>query len=361
MTHPTSLAPTVTPAIVGLDVGDRITHLCALDEARVVLARGRFATTPEAVRKTFGGRAPMKIVLEAGSQSPWLSAELRELGHHVQVADPRRVALIGQGHRKTDRRDAEVLARLALGMPELLGEIHHRELAEQADVAMLRARDLCVRMRTKGVQHVRGTLKAFGVRMRPCSAASFHRSVREVIPEALQAALGGVLSTLADLERQIRDYDRRLEKITLERKPAAARLQEVNGVGAITSLAFVLTLADPSRFRCSRTVGSWVGLAPRVQASGDRDPELSISKTGDGYLRRLLVQSAQYILGPFGQDSDLRRFGLRLAERGGKAAKRRAVIAVARKLAVLLHRLWVSSEPYEPLRQARRREAAAAS
>ena len=361
MTHPTCPSASVSPAIVGLDVGDRTTHLCALDASREVVERARFATTPEAVRELFGRRAPTRIVLEAGSQSPWLSAELRELGHDVQVADPRRIALIAKGHRKTDRRDAEVLARLALGMPELLGEVRHRSLTDQADVAMLRARDLCVRMRTKCVQHVRGTLKAFGVRMRSCSAAGFHRAVREVIPEALLPALEGVLSTLADLERQIRDYDRRLEQIVLERKPAAARLQAVNGVGPITSLAFVLTVADPARFGCSRTVGSWVGLAPRVQASGDHDPDLSISKTGDGYLRRLLVQSAQYMLGPFGHDSDLRRFGLRLVERGGKVAKRRAVVAVARKLSVLLHRLWVSGEPYEPLRQAQRLEAATTS
>jgi transposase len=211
------------------------------------------------------------------------------------------------------------------------------------------------------VQHVRGTLKAFGLRMRSCSAASFHRAVREEIPEALLPALEGVLSMLESLEREIRDYERRLAQIARERRSVVARLQQVNGVGPITSLAFVLTVADPARFARSRTVGSWVGLAPRVQASGERDPELSISKTGDGYLRRILVQSAQYMLGPFGTDSDLRRFGLRLAERGGKGAKRRAVVAVARKLAVLLHRLWVTSEPYDPLRVTSRLEAAAAS
>ena len=358
MTHPT---PAAVPAIVGLDVGDRFTHLCELSQDREVLDRARFATTPKAVRKLFGDRAPLSIVLEAGSQSPWLSAELRALGHRVQVADPRRIALIAKGHRKTDRRDAEVLARLGLGMPELLGEVHHRSLEDQADVAVLRARDLCVRVRTKCVQHVRGTLKAFGLRMRACSASSFHRAVRAEIPGALLPALEGVLSMLEGLERQIRGYERLLTQIAHQRKPAAARLQAVNGVGPITSLAFVLTVADPSRFRRSRTVGSWVGLAPRVQASGDRDPELSISKTGDGYMRRLLVQSAQYMLGPFGTDSDLRRFGLRLAERGGKGAKRRAVVAVARKLAVLLHKLWVSSEPYDPLHQTKRLEAATAN
>lgn len=364
MAHPTSpafpvLAAAVSPAMVGLDVGDRVTHLCALDAERGVLARGRFATTLEAVHESFRGLPPLRIVLEAGSQSPWLSAELRAMGHQVQVADPRRVALIAKGHRKTDRRDAEVLARLALGMPELLGDVHHRSLEDQADVAMLRARDLCVRMRTMCVQHVRGTLKVFGVRMRSCSTAGFHRAVRGVIPEALLPALEGVLSILAGLERQIRDYEKRMARIVRERKQVATSFQEVNGVGAVTSLAFALTVDDPTRFSSSRTVGSWVGLAPRVHASGDHDPQLSISKTGDGYLRRLLVQCAQYILGRFGQDCDLRRFGLKLVERGGKGAKRRAVTAVARKLAVLLHRLWVTGEPYDPFRQEKRLMAAA--
>lgn len=360
MTHPTP-SPSMTPAIVGLDVGDRVTHLCGLDADREVVERTRFTTTPESVREVFGGRAALKIVLEAGSQSPWLSAELRELGHEVQVADPRRIALIAKGHRKTDRRDAEVLARLALGMPELLGEVHHRSREQQAAVAMLRSRDLLVRMRTKCVQHVRGTCKGFGLRLASCSAAAFHRKVRESLPDDLQPALEPVLATLEQLDGQIRELERRLAKLVQRRYPAAGVLRQVNGVGPITSLAFVLTLADPSRFRRSRTVGSWVGLSPRVHASGASDPELSISKTGDSYLRRLLVQSAQYILGPFGCDSDLRRFGERLAARGGKAAKRRAVTAVARKLAVLLHRLWVSSEVYEPLRNTRRLAAQASA
>ena len=351
--------PTVKITQLGLDVGDSYTHFCALDEARQVLERGRFRTTPEALRQTLGARPATRVVLEAGSQSPWMSAALRELGHQVLVADPRRVELIAKGHRKTDRRDAEVLARLATGMPELLGEVHHRSSQEQAALALLRSRDLLVRMRTKCVQHVRGTCKAFGLRLRSCSAASFHRAVVETLPEELRPALEPILMTLKGLQGQIRELEERLAALAKDRYPAALMLQAVNGVGPITSMAFTLTVADPKRFRRSRDVGSWVGLCPRVRASGDLDPELSISKTGDGYLRRLLVQSAQYILGPFARDSDLRRFGLRLAERGGKRAKRRAVVAVARKLAVLLHRLWVGGEIYEPLRNARQRETLA--
>lgn len=298
-------------------------------------------------------------MLEAGSQSPWMSELLRSLGHEVVVADARRVAAITRSGRKTDRRDAEVLARLLQGMPELLGAVHHRGRQAQADLAMIRARDVLVRTRTRLVQHVRGTLKAFGLRARPCSAAAFHRAAREAVPQDLEPALLPILEHLEELERRIRHLDRKLGEVAVARHPDAARLRQVCGVGPLTSLAFVLTVDDPARFAKSRTVGSWVGLCPKVLASGDQDPELSISKTGSSYLRRLLVQSAQYLLGPFGKDSDLRRFGLRLCERGGKAAKRRAVVAVARRLAVLLHRLWVSGEAYEPLRNSLRAAATA--
>lgn len=216
-------------------------------------------------------------------------------------------------------------------------------------------------MRTSLVQHVRGTLKGFGLRAQPCSAQAFHGKVRASVPEDLEPALTPILDQVADLARRIRHLDREVERVAKERHPAAARLRQVCGVGPLTSLAFVLSVDDAARFKKSRRVGSWIGLCPRVMASGDRDPQLSISKAGSTYLRRLLVQSAHYILGPFGKDGDLRRFGSRLCERGGKAAKRRAAVAVARKLAVLLHRLWISGEPYEPLRNSLRSAAASST
>jgi len=356
MTHLSVTSP--KPLYFGLDVGDRTTHVCCVDPERVVVERLRFPTTPEGVLRVFGNRPPARVVLEVGSQSPWMSDLLRTLGHEVTVADARRVAELTRAGRKTDRRDAETLARLLQGMPELLGAVHHRGRAAQADLALIRARDLLVRTRTSLVLHVRGTLKMFGLRARMCSAQAFHKKARESVPEDLAPALHPLLDQLSELEQRIRHFDREIERIARERHPEAARLRQVCGVGALTSMAFVLTMDDPARFKKSRKVGSWIGLCPKVQASGDRDPQLSISKAGCSYLRRLLVQSAHYILGPFGKDGDLRRFGLRLCERGGKAAKRRAAVAVARKLAVLLHRLWTTAEPYEPLRNSLRATAA---
>jgi transposase len=338
----------------GLDVGDRKSHLCVVDDQRRVVERVCFPTSRESLTKVFAERPRCQVVLEAGSQSPWMSSLLREFGHEVRVADPRKVAAITHAGRKTDRRDAETLARLLQGMPELLGSVYHRGERAQADVALLRARDLLVRTRTTLVQHVRSTLKVFGLPPVSASPMAFHRKARAAIPELLQPALVPILDTLKEVEERIRQVQKTLERAADERYPDTWVLRQVNAVGPVVSMAFVLTVDDPARFTKSRMVGPWVGLCPRVFASGDSNPQLSISKIGNGYLRRLLVQSAHYILGPFGKDCDLRRYGLRLSERGGRAARRRAAVAVARRLAVLLHRLWVSREPYEPLRHASR-------
>lgn len=348
LTTSTLPAPTL-PAMMGLDLGDQYTHYCVMDREQHVLERGRFRTTPEGVQKAFAERHRSSVVMEAGSQSRWISALLGELGFEVLVVDPRKIDLISRNHRKTDTKDAELLAELALGVPRLLGRVTHRGPAEQAALTILRSRDLLVRQRTKAVLHVRGTCKAAGIRLRNCSAKSFHRQVLEAVPKELLPALEPVLEVLSSLEEQITVFDKKLKQLTLE-YPTTTLLQQVNGVGLITSLAFVLTLGDPSRFTNSREIGSYFGLCPKVRQSGDSNPQLRITKSGDVFMRRTLVQAAHYILGPHGRDSDLRRFGERLHQRGGKAAKKRAVIAVARKLAILLHRLWVTGEEYEPLR-----------
>jgi transposase len=200
------------------------------------------------------------------------------------------------------------------------------------------------------VNHVRGTVKGFGARLPKCSTPSFPQKVLEHIPEDLRPGLEPVLETIQLITQQIRKYDKTIDRLAREKYPEALHLTEVGGVGALTALAYVLTLEDPGRFAKSRTVGAYLGLRPRQRDSGEQRPQLHITKAGDVFLRQLLVGSGHYILGPFGPDSDLRRWGLALAERGGKNAKKRAAVAVARKLAVLLHRLWVTAEVYEPLR-----------
>jgi transposase len=211
-----------------------------------------------------------------------------------------------------------------------------------------------VRSRTQLVNHARGTVKSFGARLPVCSARSFHKKVHDRLPPDLVEGLGPVVETIASLTERIGDYDRRIEKMAAERYPQTGLLRQVQGVGTLTALTFVLTLEDPTRFGKSRTVGTYLGLVPGTDQSGDSDPQKRISREGDEMLRGMLVRGAHYILSPFADDSDLRRHGLKIAERGGKNAKKRAVVAVARKLSVLLHHLWVSGEVYEPLHNARR-------
>ena len=190
--------------------------------------------------------------------------------------------------------------------------------------------------------------------MPKCPARTFHKNAPEHIPEALRPALDPILETIGSLTGRIRDYERQLETLSKKCYPETELLRQVEGVGPLTALTFVLTLEDPYRFEKSRSVGAYLGLVPARDQSGERDPQKRISKEGDEMLRRLLVSGAHYVLGPFGSDSDLRRHGEKIASRGGKNAKKRAVVATARKLSVLLHSLWMSGEVYEPLRNAHR-------
>jgi transposase len=246
--------------------------------------------------------------------------------------------------------DAELLARLGRVDPSLLRPIVHRGEQAQRDRILIQTRDGFVRARTQLINEVRGFAKALGTRAPSCSTEAFVQRVRETLPRDLFPGLETLLTTIAQLTKTIQQMDREIERLCAERYPETALLRQVQGVGAITALYFVLTLEDPSRFAKSRSVGAYVGLRPRRHDSGEQRPQLRITKAGDRLLRSLLVRCAHYILGPFGPDTDLRRAGLRMAARGGQAAKKRAIVATARRLAVLLHRLWVTGEVYEPLR-----------
>jgi transposase len=338
----------------GLDLGDKYSHLCLIDTVSgEIMEEGRLRTSPEAFRRRFSSEQPLRIAIEAGTHSPWVSRVLEECGHEVLVANARKLRLIYANKRKTDEIDAENLARLARLDPKLLYPLKHRGEDAQAHMALIRSREALVGCRTQLVNHVRGAVKSFGGRLPKWPARSFHKKAAEHIPEALWPALGPILETIGSLTERIRDYDRKLEEISEEHYPETDLLRQVEGVGPLTALTFVLTLEDPYRFERSRSVGAYLGLVPSTDQSGDRDPQKRISKEGDEMLRKLLVGSAHYILGPFGKDSDLRRHGEKIASRGGKNAKKRAAVAVARKLSVLLHSLWINAEVYEPLRTAR--------
>ena len=342
---------------MGLDLGDRRSQFVILDAGGKPIEEGRIATRESALRKRFSGCGRMRIALETGTHSPWVSRVLKDCGHEVIVANSRKLRLIYENRRKNDRVDAMYLARLARLDPQLLGPVEHRGVEAQKDLALLRSRDVLVEARTQLINHARGLVKSIGQRLPSCSSEAFPRKVFDAIPEPLQPGLLPVVEMIASLNDQIKALDRRLNVLADDVYPETRLLRQVTGVGPIISLAYVLILEDPRRFSKSRAVGSYLGLTPGSRRSGDSDPQMRITKEGDALLRRLLVSGAQYILGPFGPDTDLRRFGLRIAQYGGKNAKKRAVVAVARKLAVLLHHLWRSGEVYEPLYQETRRTA----
>jgi len=337
--------------VAGVDLGDKDSHYCVIrGSTGEVVEEGRMRTREEEIRAWVGERARMRVAMEVGTHSGWISRLLEGLGQEVLVANARKVRLIYANPRKNDRVDAQTLARLARLDPTLLAPIRHRSAEAQSHLSILRARDGVVAARTQLICTVRSLVKGTGQRLPRCSAESFSK-VQE-IPSSVSEAIRPLLTQIRSLTRTIQRYDKMVDYLARTQYPVTQHLQQISGVGPLTSLAYILTLWDADRFTKSRQVGPFLGLTARQDQSSDSNPQLGITKAGDEYLRRLLVSSAHYILGPLNkQDSDLRRWGLRLCQRGGKNAKKRAVVAVARKLAVLLHHLWVTGEVYEPLRQ----------
>src|SRR5512142_1572965 len=346
---------------VGLDVGDRSSWYCVLDEAGQVLLERKLATTAKGLQEVFGTMPRSRIALETGTHSPWISRLLSELGHEVIVANARKVRLIGESRKKDDRLDAQTLARLARMDPELLYPVKHRSAQAQADLMMFRARAGLVRARTGLVNTARGLAKSYGERLRGCNVRDMDPEKAEGLSPELQRALEPLLATIEELSERIVEYNDRIEALAQTSYPQVELLKQIKGMGTLIALTFLLTLEDPHRFSKSRDVGGYLGLQPGRRNSGESEPQLHISKEGDPYLRTLLVQGAQHILGPLGIDCDLRRWGLKLAERGGRNGKKRAIVETARKVAVLLHHLWVSGEAYEPLHNSNRITVAAAA
>ncbi len=340
---------------VGVDMGDKSHAICILDAEGEGKVRDSVVNTAKAIRKYFKDFEPCVIALEAGTHSGWISRTLEEMGHEVLVGNPRKLRVIWDSNEKDDDRDAEMLARIARFDRHLLYPIRHRGKEAQADLAVIKARDMLVKTRSMLITHSRGVVKSMGQRISKCSAETFHRRAQEEMPEELVPALEPVIKTIEELTDRIRSYDKRLEKLCREKYLETEGLRAIRGVGPVTALAFVLTIEESSRFEKSRSVGPFLGLTPKRDKSGSTDKQLPITKAGDAYLRRLLVGCSQYILGPFGMDCDLKRFGIKLAARGGKNAKRRAVIAVARKLAVIMHHLWKSGDAYDPIYQQNRK------
>src|SRR5580765_2616268 len=342
---------------IGMDLGDKTSRYCLLSDEGEILQEGQVGTTKAGMTKTFGRIGRARIAIEVGTHSPWVSRLLRSFGHELIVANPRQVKLITESSRKDDRLDAQTLARLARIDPQLLRPIQHRSEKAQTALMVIRVRAALISVRTSLGNTARGLAKAMGERLPKCDADQMGVLKAESVPAKLRHLLEPLLKEVESLTEKIKDGDRQIEQIAREDYPETTLLQQVGGVGPLIALSFVLTIDNKNRFQKSRDIGCYIGLRPRRSDSGQRQPQLRITKEGDPYLRTMLVQGAHYIISRRGPDTDLKRWGLHLAKHGGKRGKKKAVVAVARKLGILLHRLWVTGEVYEPLRNQNLRAA----
>jgi transposase len=348
--HNAGYLPAIT---IGLDLGDKRHAFCVLDIEARVLEATKIANTPRAL-EALGKRYPgSRVVMETGTHSPWVAELFSGLGHEVVVGNSRKIPGIHGNERKSDTRDAELLARLGRADIRMLHPVAHNPADCRMEMLLIKQRDMLVRERARLVAFARGSLKSHGLVLKKVSTESFARAFREALagfrPEVV-AMMEPCLAVLEALNGQIGECDRRMAGSIRERHPEALALMAIKGVGEVVALSFVLTVGEPSRFETPRDIGAFLGLVPRRDQSGEVDKELRITKAGNGLMRRLLVNSAHHILGPFGEDSDLRRAGQKIVDRGGRAAKKKAVVAVARKLAVVMLAMLRRGGSYQPSR-----------
>ena len=313
------------------------------------MEEGRIQSTVAALEKHFGCEPRMRIALETGTHSPWVSRLLKSYGHEVIIANPRKIPTLTGSESKNDRNDAEQLARMAAFDPKLLHPIEHRSLERQQDLNLIHTRSVLVRARTMLVNSARGLVKSAGGRLPSCSSEAFPEKVSVAVPRELKAACEPLLKQIAQMNRTLAAMDKQIEGLA-KKYPEIALLRTAPGVGPVVAACYVLTLGNPETMETNRQAGAYLGLRPRQQQSGDSDPQCGITKTGNSYLRSLLVQSAQYILVALVPTRSCAA-GLKLAACGGKRGKKRAIVAVARKLAVLLLSMWRNGKKFEPFPQ----------
>ena len=346
---------------VGLDLGDKKHAICVLNQEGEIIDERMITNHRESLRRLSLKYPSSRIACEVGSHSPWIKRFLTELNQEVIVANPRKLRAIYTSDRKSDKNDARMLAKIARIDPRMLHPVEHGSEDAQRDLLQVKLRDNLVRQRVDIISSVRFTLKSLGVTLPSPNTACFAKRCRTLLrgrEDALLTMIEPSLQVLDMITQKIRELDRAIEALCETKYPVTKRLRQIVGIGPVTALSFVLTIEDPEMFDQARDVGAYLGLVPRRDQSGCLDKQLRISKAGDAYLRSLLVGCAQYILGPFGPDTDLKRHGLMLAERGGARSKRKAVVAIARKLAVLMLALWKHETDYIPLRSLQSIQAA---
>ena len=333
----------------GLDISQKTIEIFALKGEKGV-SFGKIPNTPKGLTEFFDKVSvppeTITIALETGTHSAWISRQLEERGYEVIVAHARDLAFIYKGDKKSDRIDAEKLARVARADKKLLHPVKLMDVKRQEDLLTIKARDLLVKEKTCIINAIRGFLRSLGIDDTQYSSETINQ-IYDELPKKLKQNLRGLFETLTSINTNIKNYDKRIAKISKD-YPETETLQQIKGVGPLIALSFALIIGDANRFT-SRECSSYTGLAPKRDQSGDVDKQLGISKCGNKLLRRLLVQGAQYIMGPFGEDCDLRDFGKRIAQRGGGIARKKAKVAVARKLAITMLALWRNPDvAYDP-------------
>lgn len=341
--------------VIGLDLAVKTARAAVLDASGELVQECSLRATESGLRRFFAGQASCLVVIETGGTSAWVQRLAEEAGHEVLVANSRRVKLISEASRKTDRVDALTLARLGQADPALLAPVRHRSEQTQRGRGLLRVRLSLVRQRAESINVVRGLLRGFGYRVRSGAAERFTQRLGQLqLPAELLEMVRLPLETIDHLSAQVEKADRAIERLADEH-PVIDLLQTVPGVGRLIATSYVLCIEDPTRFAKARDVAGYLGLTPRVHQSGATLRLGGITKQGDGEMRRLLVQGAHVLL-RCQRDSDLKRWGLALKQRLGT---KRAVVAVARKLAILLLVTWRDGAAFEPFLADRLRTEAA--
>ena len=333
----------------GMDVHDRKSNYYAIDQDGLEVGTASFYTTQEAFTQHFGDLKPSKIVIEAGAHSHWIGKLLESFGHRVVVAHPTRVRLIAKSQEKDDRVDAEFLARLLRADLKLLSPTYLRSETNLFFRGYLKVRGTYVKARTMLINTGRGLVKSFGIKLPQCVTEQFVEKVEGLtLPEEVKGLLIPLLAQIRHFSTQIEHFDREIEEMAQD-SALLRRFQEVPGVGPLVALAFMLHIGDPTRFSKGTAVGRYFGLTSGRRMSGEGGYQTRITKAGDPQMRTLMIQAAYGVMRTK-KESDLKNWANQLLRRMGEArsARKKVAVAIARKLTVLLHRIWITGERYQP-------------
>jgi len=329
---------------IGIDVGDRNSKICVMTKQpggeRQIIVETTCATTKAGFAEAFAKfERSWPVVFETGTHCRWMDKCFKALGFKTIVANPSLVPSITKSNKKNDRNDARELARLAIADPAMLHPVFLRDEIYQQMLRYHAARNMLISQRTQTINQIRGFAKSLGFRIECSSTAMFHAVNRVDWPKELEQAVWPIMGTLKAINLKIKAYDRLIEQLAEkpEFKWMVERARVIYGIGIIGSTVLVAAIGGrPDRFEHARDVGAYLGMTPKQDQSGDTDKQLHITHAGSSIVCTTLVECAGVALMANAKETDLKLKGLRIAMRGGKIAKKKARIAVARSMAVTI-------------------------